>query len=805
MKDMRHHATIGHDVDCSSYFLEETQPWMDDDLLAEGKIHCPSAKCQSRLGALQWSGSQCSCGTWVTPSIKITKSRVDPVFSQPSVHIVTGVVLPNTSGYAAVQSPPEMATASDGESPIRASAFTPTVYELVPLDVLPSFDPSKSLKMLLLTTDQVQRFDGLKKRWRVMTAPMLQLGNLLMLLTTVAPQPFGSVLAIVAPLLQLPGLLIIAGSMRVEMLRLLFTTYDFWYFTFNNLVFGFCFAAMLADIRIVMVVFGCVIVQISIGADALVGDRLQLLLSSAINCGTHFAMSVVVMLRRVPDASGGDALLVSYSTTDFGLSVRDTLVNAQVNMILLFGRLVYRNWVTIREQNATAARRISANVSVISSRRCCVSYYCRVGLRQQGTSTADATTFSNVTVFSNASANPGEAWGGHPQTLSRTMSIQALPSVDKHRSAPSAASCPPLDTKDGDQTLDVRHERADSSPIRSHKSIQLQFVPISQQFAAHHTVVPGFGRLLTRLLAPTASPWRRRVLLGLLHMLGVGGFAGLASGALLAWMSGKYELDQLRAGLERTQTLAFAASVIFCAVFFASYQRRLLRRLYSSFNFLFLSTKLTVASLALSLFFAGDHRTHWVWGAWLWMHWAITLDAMPPNVMHLLAFRRSTLMLSVLVLMLLALILLSLELFVWGRWIVPDRAVVERTLFGRHMKINTLTPLVARLWTIFLWDCKLMWLLLAALWRQRQRRLVGGADTCDVDEGECLLLSGRVEFFYEWATHRKVRAKQHWSHGVRMLRVPRAFMRRRVTAAPAATDSVANRHQESCLDSRQAT
>ncbi|RLN47994.1 hypothetical protein BBJ28_00000389 [Nothophytophthora sp. Chile5] len=107
-RDMRHHATVGRDVECSSYFLEETQPWMDDDLLAEGKIHCPSAKCQSRLGALQWSGSQCSCGTWVTPSIKITKSRVDPVFSQPSVHIVTGVVLPNTSEYAAVQSPPEM-------------------------------------------------------------------------------------------------------------------------------------------------------------------------------------------------------------------------------------------------------------------------------------------------------------------------------------------------------------------------------------------------------------------------------------------------------------------------------------------------------------------------------------------------------------------------------------------------------------------------------------------------------------------------------------------------------------------------
>ncbi|OQR87240.1 hypothetical protein ACHHYP_09329 [Achlya hypogyna] len=63
--------------ECSSYFLTETLPWMDEALLAEGKLHCPVAKCNARLGSFDWSGSQCSCGTWVTPSIQITKSRVD--------------------------------------------------------------------------------------------------------------------------------------------------------------------------------------------------------------------------------------------------------------------------------------------------------------------------------------------------------------------------------------------------------------------------------------------------------------------------------------------------------------------------------------------------------------------------------------------------------------------------------------------------------------------------------------------------------------------------------------------------------
>jgi hypothetical protein len=93
---MKHTGSGAAHVDaCSSFFLEEVLPWMDEDLLAEGKIHCPTPKCHARLGALQWSGSQCSCGTWVTPSIKITKSRVDPIHEVSSAQIVTGVMLPH--------------------------------------------------------------------------------------------------------------------------------------------------------------------------------------------------------------------------------------------------------------------------------------------------------------------------------------------------------------------------------------------------------------------------------------------------------------------------------------------------------------------------------------------------------------------------------------------------------------------------------------------------------------------------------------------------------------------------------------
>ena len=39
------------------------------------QIQCP--KCSARLGSFSWSGDQCSCGQWITPSLQIHRSKVD--------------------------------------------------------------------------------------------------------------------------------------------------------------------------------------------------------------------------------------------------------------------------------------------------------------------------------------------------------------------------------------------------------------------------------------------------------------------------------------------------------------------------------------------------------------------------------------------------------------------------------------------------------------------------------------------------------------------------------------------------------
>jgi len=77
-------AAAEADAACTSLFLAEPTQWMAaaaGAAAAEGKLVCPGAGgaggCGARLGTLRWMGSQCSCGTWVTPAIQLSKKALD--------------------------------------------------------------------------------------------------------------------------------------------------------------------------------------------------------------------------------------------------------------------------------------------------------------------------------------------------------------------------------------------------------------------------------------------------------------------------------------------------------------------------------------------------------------------------------------------------------------------------------------------------------------------------------------------------------------------------------------------------------
>ncbi|KAL1915323.1 uncharacterized protein VTP21DRAFT_6781 [Calcarisporiella thermophila] len=65
---------------CTSFFVEPMD-WFGnigsdgEGSVVAGRIDCP--KCGAKLGAFNWSGDQCSCGSWVVPAFAIHRNRVD--------------------------------------------------------------------------------------------------------------------------------------------------------------------------------------------------------------------------------------------------------------------------------------------------------------------------------------------------------------------------------------------------------------------------------------------------------------------------------------------------------------------------------------------------------------------------------------------------------------------------------------------------------------------------------------------------------------------------------------------------------
>ena len=64
---------------CSSMFLTPLS-WMKgiedgDGGETRGKLCCP--QCETKIGAFDWAGIQCSCGAWVSPAFQIQRAKTD--------------------------------------------------------------------------------------------------------------------------------------------------------------------------------------------------------------------------------------------------------------------------------------------------------------------------------------------------------------------------------------------------------------------------------------------------------------------------------------------------------------------------------------------------------------------------------------------------------------------------------------------------------------------------------------------------------------------------------------------------------
>lgn len=84
---------------CQSLFCDESVlEWLSGEQNndeVEGRLHCP--KCSNKLGHWNWSGAQCSCGTWIVPAIQIPLSKVDTILptsqSSPTPFVTASTII----------------------------------------------------------------------------------------------------------------------------------------------------------------------------------------------------------------------------------------------------------------------------------------------------------------------------------------------------------------------------------------------------------------------------------------------------------------------------------------------------------------------------------------------------------------------------------------------------------------------------------------------------------------------------------------------------------------------------------------
>ncbi|TMW57504.1 hypothetical protein Poli38472_003429 [Pythium oligandrum] len=158
---------------------------------------------------------------------------------------------------------------------------------------------------------------------------------------------------------------------------------------------------------------------------------------------------------------------------------------------------------------------------------------------------------------------------------------------------------------------------------------------------------------------------------------------------------------------------------VFCFGCGAMYHRQLLRYLVFSFDFVFLSLQFTLIHFCLCDLLSWDTRVVSVVSCWLWIHWILTFDCMPPSVKAKWGLRHSF-VLWIAVLCVLAHIVVGVQVAFGHRDTLRDRAVLSIEVFGQRMTLNVLSTMLSRMLVTFFWSCRMVW----RLWHRKENELL---------------------------------------------------------------------------------
>lgn len=169
------------------------------------------------------------------------------------------------------------------------------------------------------------------------------------------------------------------------------------------------------------------------------------------------------------------------------------------------------------------------------------------------------------------------------------------------------------------------------------------------------------------------------------------------------------------------------ATGLFCGFCLSMYQKHLLKRLSTSFDFLLLATNISVLHVSVADSFGWTSKCFALLSSWMWIMWVITMDALTPDLRQALGLSRHHIG-GVLVIFVLFVVLFAVELIFLQQLNVQDRSLFRVVTLDRTFHVHVIQFFFSCLLSLLPICCRILWRLYTAR------------------HGELILIQGAVEY-----------------------------------------------------------
>lgn len=254
--------------------------------------------------------------------------------------------------------------APDTSSP-SAPRIAPLLYEIVPCSPLPSFDATKTMKQVLLTSGQIKVYNRIFRVLRHFLLPLYAIGFALRTTSFFASASTGRWAAPVSFVLQLPLTINTFLFFRYDYLKLLASTFDLWFLIVVTVLWALSFVIAFQDARIWALPSCCFDFINAFLMEAFFSVPQLVFGIAVVTMGYLTALSYAVTLGQINELH----LVHFVQVQGHEVSTRDVLVNCMATVFMLFARLAYSMFRTVRKHKKGFIRTESNE------------YHCRIKLR----------------------------------------------------------------------------------------------------------------------------------------------------------------------------------------------------------------------------------------------------------------------------------------------------------------------------------------------------------------------------------------------------------------------------------------